>query len=471
MLITSRIRLAVRAVQHKLRLLTAYDTFWPAAARGGRLLLKGRVGEFSRKLLNETTDAQEAERTATGRSGPPLFLAGHVLGLGGYDHLVLNVLKGLIESGVNVCRDGRACFRNQLLPPELRPTELRRRRHHPRLAIAPPHLLQRYRPDSSTAAFTMWETDTLPPGAAKHLNRCGLVIVPSSWGARSFRASGVTVPIAVVPLGYDAGVFNPDGRAMANGASDSACGVAGAESSKPREASTGASQSRRPGHLGLPFETAGSATQSCTFGTAGALDEGGLRKNIQRVVDLFRRAFPARDDVRLRVKITPNSPPVETHGDSRIDVIDTHLPPSELAGWYRSLSAYVNASAGEGFGLHLLEAMACGVPLISSTFGGVGAYFDARTGYEIRFRPAGALNSIYRGTWSDPDDEDIVDRMRRVHRYPDEARRLGVAASDRARQFRWEDTIRKLVIVLIQNGFISHRRRVSPRPRAPGSSG
>jgi hypothetical protein len=205
--LASQLRLAVRAVRHKLRLLTAYDTLWPAAARGGKLLLTGRVAEFTRKLFNELPDARDADRRAARRTGPPLFLAGHVLGLGGYDHLVLNVLKGLTESGVNVCRDHRACFRNQLVPLDLRPTELRRKKHHPRLAIAPPHLLRRYRPDARTAAFTMWETDTLPADGVKQLNRCGLVIVPSMWGARCFRANGVTVPISVVPLGYEPTVF------------------------------------------------------------------------------------------------------------------------------------------------------------------------------------------------------------------------------------------------------------------------
>src|SRR5262249_1107979 len=185
------------------------------------------------------------------------------------------------------------------------------------------------------------ETDTLPPDAVTHLNRCGLVIVPSRWGERSFRANGVTVPIEVVPLGYDPGGFTP--QPLPN---PSPC--------------------RGGAFSPFPCREGGRGVRSCTFGTAGALDEGGLRKNVQRVIDLFRRAFPKQPDARLRVKITPNSPPVSTHGDSRIEVIDSALSPAELADWYRSLSAFVNASAGEGFGLHLLEAMACGVPLISS---------------------------------------------------------------------------------------------------------
>lgn len=409
MIFASNFRLAVQAVRLKLRLLTAYDTFWPAVARGGKLILKGRVGEFTRKLFNELPDARDADRMAAARTGPPFFLAGHVLGLGGYDHLVLNILKGLMESGVNVCRDRRACFRKQLVPADIRPTELTRR-NHPRLAVAPPHLLHRYRLDSRTAVFTMWETDTLPVESIKQLNRCGLVIVPSRWGAKCFRANGVNVPIEVVPLGYDPEFFYP--AALVN------------------------------------------RSKCCTFGTAGALDEGGLRKNLQRVIDLFRQAFPTERDVGLRVKITPRSPQVQTRGDSRIEVVDTHLSPADLADWYRSLDTFVNASAGEGFGLHLLEAMACGVPLISTTFGGVGTFFNAQCGYEVGYNIVKAHNAIYKGNWSDPDDSELIDSMRLVYAYRDRTRQLGAAAAARAQEFRWEDTIRKLVIVLIQKGFI-----------------
>ena len=406
----SRVLVAARALKHKLTLLTAFGTVWPAAVRGGKMLARGRFREFGRKLFNEMDDVRAAAVAA--RTGPRVFLAGHVVGLGGYDHVVRAVLKGLLSSGVNVCRDRRALFRKDHIPLELRPTEAKRRDGEPRLAVCPPHHLKRYRPDRRTAAFTMWETDTLPEKAVEQLNRCGLVIVPSKWGAECFRKNGVETTIEVVPLGYDPAAFRA-----------------------------------------LP--TPPPARPLTVFGTAGALDEGGLRKNVQRVINLFQVAFPFDTDVKLRVKITPTSPPVETFGDPRVEVIDRPLSLADLADWYRSLSAFVNASFGEGFGLHLLEAMACGRPLISTRFGGVSEFFDAAVGYEVRHRLVTADNRIYQGRWANPSDRELVERMRVVRANPVEAAQLGEEAAHRAQSFTWDDTVRKLVIVLIRNGFLT----------------
>ena len=115
----------------------------------------------------------------------------------------------------------------------------------------------------------------------------------------------------------------------------------------------------------------------------------------------------------------------------------------------------MNASAGEGFGLHLLESMACGVPLMSTTFGGVGAFFDSRVGYEVGYKMVEAQNAIYGGRlWSDPNGHELINSMREVYRDRPRPGQYGTAAAERAYEFRWEDTIRKLVIVLIQKGFI-----------------
>jgi glycosyltransferase involved in cell wall biosynthesis len=344
------------------------------------------------------------------RTGPPLHLAGNIHGHGGYDHLVLKALVGLTDAGVHVFRDSRAFMDRAFVPPLYAPSERMYDWRGPRLAIIPPHLLYWYKPTETTAAWTMWETDRLPDGCTKYLNRCGLLLIPSRWGVDGFRANGVTVPTEVVPLGYDPDVFSP----------------------------------RAPG--GGP--------DACTFGTAGALDEGGLRKNVQRVIDLFRLAFPGRTDVRLKVKITPRSPPVNTHGDPRVEVVNTGLPPHALADWYRSLTCYVNASYGEGFGLHLLEAMGCGVPLVSTTFSAVGEVFDAAVGYEVGYRIIEAKNKIYSGRWADPNNDELIARMREVHADRAAAERFGAAAARRAPAFSWAEAVRKLTAALAKHGYL-----------------
>jgi glycosyltransferase involved in cell wall biosynthesis len=156
----------------------------------------------------------------------------------------------------------------------------------------------------------------------------------------------------------------------------------------------------------------------------------------------------------LRVKITPSSPPVETHADPRIEVVQRSLSPAELADWYRSLTAFVNGSFGEGFGLHLLEAMACGRPLISTTFGGVGEFFDHAVGYPVAYQLVEARNAVYSGRWADPDGDEMIGHMRRVYRDRDESRRLGERAADRAARFTWAETARALVAVLKQYDYL-----------------
>lgn len=398
----------------KLRLMLYANDTWGTVGRGTKMLFTGQFTKLAGKVFRRRgsgTALSAYNRPATVvRTGPPLHLAGHIHGHGGYDHVVLKALVGLTAAGVHVYRDPRSFMHREYVPPEFAPSERMYERGSPRLAVIPPHLLYRFRPTERMAAWTMWETDTLPPRAAEYLNRCGLVLIPSQWGVDCFRANGVTVPMEVVPLGYDPDVFSP-----------------------------------RPPDGGPAV---------CTFGTAGALDEGGLRKNVQRVIDLFVKAFPDRPDVRLKVKITPRSPMVRTHGDPRVEVVHASLAPAALADWYRSLTCYVNASYGEGFGLHLLEAMGCGVPLISTTFSAVGEVFDSAVGYEVGYKLIPAKNKIYSGMWADPDDDQLVARMREVLADRATAARLGVAAAGRAPAFSWAEAIRKLTAALAKHGFL-----------------
>ena len=379
-----------------------------------RMVATGNFGTLAQKVRNLQTAngalAVYGRPASIVRTGPPLHLAGNIHGHGGYDHLVLKTLIGLTDGGVHVFRDKRAFMDAVFVPPEYAPSERMYDWVGPRLAVVPPHCIRHFRPTPATAAWTMWETDRLPNGSVEHLNACGLLLIPSAWGVECFRANGVTVPMEVVPLGYDPDVFAP--RAV------------------------------------------GSGPAVCTFGTAGALDAGGLRKNVQRVIDLFSQAFPGRTDVRLKVKITPRSPMVDTHGDPRVEVINTGLSPAALADWYKSLTCYVNASYGEGFGLHLLEAMGCGVPLISTTFSAVGEVFDSSVGYEVGYKLIEAKNKVYSGLWADPDNDQLIARMREVFADRAGAERFGALSAARAPAFSWAESIRKLTVALAKYGYL-----------------
>jgi hypothetical protein len=339
----------------------------------------------------------------------PLFLSTDLKGISGYDHLSYAILKGLPSMGVALRWHQISAVNPELMPRGVRPPAGGWKPGDKQLIISPPFLFQRFEPDEASALYTMWETDYLESTWVEEMNRCRVVIVPSQWGAECFRKCGVRVPIEVVPLGYDPVVFHPG---------------------------------------------EGQFPSVCTFGTAGALAAGGLRKNAQLVIDLFRRAFPHQNDVRLRIKITPQSPSVETYDDPRIDVIRAILPVAQVAEWYRSLTAYVNASTGEGFGLHLLEAMACGRPLISAPYSGLTMFFDASVGYTVAYRLVPVRNAIYSGHWAEPDEEGLVEQMRRVYADQKQAQQLGMRAACRATRFTWRTTGRLLRDVLVKYGFL-----------------
>ncbi|MDD5727861.1 MAG: WecB/TagA/CpsF family glycosyltransferase [Victivallales bacterium] len=117
------------------------------------------------------------------------------------------------------------------------------------------------------------------------------------------------------------------------------------------------------------------------------------------------------------------------------------LPQTEIAPLYRHAAMYVFPSLFEGFGLSLLEAMACGVPTACSVTSSLG---------EIAADAARRF---------DPEDiDDMALAMREVLEQPELQRRLVANGYRRLRDFDWEKHADKLLEIYEQSNGILPRR-------------
>jgi glycosyltransferase involved in cell wall biosynthesis len=96
----------------------------------------------------------------------------------------------------------------------------------------------------------------------------------------------------------------------------------------------------------------------------------------------------------------------------------------------------------------LLEAMACGRPVVSAQYSGLTEYFDEEVGFPVDHRLVPAECGVYSGRWAELDEESLIAAMRQVYNDPAECVRRGALAATRARRFTWKDTGRRLAAVL-----------------------
>lgn len=159
------------------------------------------------------------------------------------------------------------------------------------------------------------------------------------------------------------------------------------------------------------------------------------RKNLSRLLEAWQR-IPASMEAELviaggRTRVFRD---VELPGEGvRVRLLG-HVPDADLPGLYSGAEVFVMPSLFEGFGLTVLEAMACGTPVISST---AGALPEVADGAALLFDPRSADaigNALIQLMQDDCLREDL--------------RRKGLI---RAWEFTWERSARRVRAVLEQN--------------------
>jgi glycosyltransferase involved in cell wall biosynthesis len=174
-----------------------------------------------------------------------------------------------------------------------------------------------------------------------------------------------------------------------------------------------------PNGVGPPFTSTGPVAFGDYVLTVSTLEP---RKNLTRLVEGFRRA---KTGLELRIAGAPGWGGVDVGGEG-IRLLG-EVGDAELAELYRGAACVAYVPLYEGFGLPVLEALACGAPVVTARGGACE---------EVA---AGAAELV------DPfDPDDIAQGVRRASGRRDELRDLGLG---RARDLTWERTARETLAV------------------------
>lgn len=181
------------------------------------------------------------------------------------------------------------------------------------------------------------------------------------------------------------------------------------------------------------------------------------RKGPDLLLRAYISAFAGREDVLLTVKDfgadgiyrDGDRHALRAHAESgrlpRIELIERELPAGQLVDLYQSADVLVHPYRGEGFGMPVLEAMACGLPVIVTAGGPTDEFCPPEAGWRIRSQRRPLVESSVSGIrtvaepWLlEPDVEHLVALLREAAAHPGERRRRGLAARRAAERLSWD---------------------------------
>jgi len=263
--------------------------------------------------------------------------------------------------------------------------------------------------------FTMLETDGIPEEWARQANLMDEVWVPSTFNVETFRRSGVTRPLHVIPLGIDPDHFNP-------------------------------------GITGYPLPD---------MFTFLSVFEWGERKAPEVLLRAFSDEFSLAEPVLLILRLLNRDGNVNIARDvERLNLnplggrivfsINEVIPYHQAGALYRSADCFVLSTRGEGWGMPILEAMACGLPVIATDWSAQRDFMNHGNAYPLeveRIIPAEAKCPYYKGFgWAQPSYEHLRALMRHVFEHPDEARAKGLRAAEEVHaKWSWDQSAAKII--------------------------
>jgi len=255
-----------------------------------------------------------------------------------------------------------------------------------------------------SARWIVWETTELPESQRELCATTRFLWTPSTWGRQNLIANGIEASrVAVVPEGVDADFFQP--------------------APKP------------PGRF--RFLTVGKwENRKFTEGLLRAFTE---EFGADEPVELHLHAHnPYLANFSLKAKVEQSGIPNKGN-----IILGEPCSLPQLRSLYQSADCFVLPTRAEGWGLPILESMACGVPAIVTHYSAPVDYINEANGYPLQVaRMVEAHDddfNIHSGMWAEPDVAHLRHLMRSAYQNREELIEKGRMARLTAEKFTWNN--------------------------------
>ena len=281
--------------------------------------------------------------------------------------------------------------------------------------------------------YTVWELERLPDHWPAILNQLDGVLVPCRWNVDTFRASGVTVPIHVVP---HVSQFEALPKASPAAHAPLAARLGGSRGDRAFIFSTIATWSARkaPELVVEAFLNAFTADDPVTLVVKTSRND--VTRARRRWWAGFRMRYPSpRKAVRVLAGRFPRAPRI-------VCIADEALSDDEMLALHERGDCFVSLARTEGWGLGAFEAARLGTPVVMTGYGGQLDFLDPALSQLLDYEMVPVNEPMWRRNyrpadrWAEPSLRQAIAHMHAIARDPAPARqRARVLAERNAARF------------------------------------
>lgn len=186
------------------------------------------------------------------------------------------------------------------------------------------------------------------------------------------------------------------------------------------------------------------------------------RGGIQYAIQAYLEEFTDKDDVNFIIKLNPvygvpninnllqEIKPKDKNVFASMQINADNIMYNKMVELYNKAHVFVMPTRSESFGMPGIEAMACGLPVITTNFGGQTDYCNKDNSWIV----GGELTPVtwellYEGVkWLTPDVKQLRKYMREAYEAERVVKYKSINALETAKQFTWDNSVKKIVALI-----------------------